>query len=111
LGGFSFGSYVALRAAQNLKLGQLVTIAPAVSRFSFAHLNHPGCPWLVIQGDEDEVVSFEEVNAWVESVEPAPDYVVMERAGHFFHRRLMDLRGLLKNGVCNQLPPQINAPD
>jgi hypothetical protein len=23
--------------------------------------------------------------------------------GHFFHRRLMDLRGLLKNGVRRQL--------
>jgi len=29
---------------------------------------------------------------------------VMEQAGHFFHRRLMDLRGLLKNGVQASLP-------
>ncbi len=109
LGGFSFGSYVALRAAQNLDLGQLVSIAPAVSRFSFADLHHPGCPWLVIQGDEDEVVSFDDVRAWVETVEPPPDFVVMEHAGHFFHRRLMDLRGLLKNGVSAQLPERVDA--
>lgn len=109
LGGFSFGSYITLRAAQNLKLGQLVSIAPAVSRFSFADLHHPGCPWLVIQGDEDEVVPFDEVSAWVETVEPPPDFVVMERAGHFFHRRLMDLRGLLKNGVSDQLPERVDA--
>ncbi len=109
LGGFSFGSYITLRAAQNLKLGQLVSIAPAVSRFSFADLHHPGCPWLIIQGDEDEVVPFDEVRAWVETVEPPPDFIVMERAGHFFHRRLMDLRGLLKNGVSDQLPDRIDA--
>ncbi|MEE4173166.1 MAG: alpha/beta fold hydrolase [Xanthomonadales bacterium] len=111
LGGFSFGSYITLRAAQNLKLGQLVSIAPAVSRFSFADLHHPGCPWLIIQGDEDEVVPFDEVSAWVETVEPPPDFVVMERAGHFFHRRLMDLRGLLKNGVSDQLPDRIDPID
>jgi len=111
LGGVSFGSYTTLRAAQNLKLGQLISIAPAVSRFSFAELQRPNCPWLVIQGDEDEVVSFDEVREWVETVEPPPDFVVMERAGHFFHRRLMDLRGLLKNGVAAQLPePESPAP-
>jgi alpha/beta superfamily hydrolase len=55
-------------------------------------------------GDEDEVISCEDVRSWVETLEPPPDFVVMERAGHFFHRRLMDLRGLLKNGVSAQLP-------
>ena len=37
--------------------------------------------------------------------DPQPTLLVMEHAGHFFHRRLMDLRGLLKNGVTGQLPP------
>ena len=57
LGGFSFGSYISVRAAQNLKLGQLITIAPPVDRYPFSQLQHPDCPWLVIQGDEDEVVA------------------------------------------------------
>jgi hypothetical protein len=33
--------------------------------------------------------------------------VVMHEADHFFHRRLMDLRGLLKNGVRDNLPPLV----
>jgi alpha/beta superfamily hydrolase len=103
LAGFSFGSFVSLRAAQNLQLGQLISIAPPVERFGFEQLAHPGCPWLVIQGDEDEVVDFEAVKTWVAGIEPPPDFVVMQHAGHFFHRRLMDLRGLLKNGVMAQL--------
>jgi hypothetical protein len=28
----------------------------------------------------------------------------MKGADHLFHRRIMDLRGLLKNGVRDQLP-------
>ena len=104
LGGFSFGSFISLRAAQNLNLGQLITIAPPVDRFAFSQLQHPQCPWLIVQGDEDEVVSLEDVICWVEKLDPQPEFLVMEQAGHFFHRRLMDLRGLLKNGVRPNLP-------
>ena len=104
LAGFSFGAFISLRAAQNLKLGQLISISPAVNRYGFEELSHPGCPWLIVQGDEDEVVNLDEVKDWISRLEPAPELVVMERADHFYHRRLMDLRGLLKNGVRDQLP-------
>ncbi len=104
LGGFSFGAYIALRAAQNLRLGQLISIAPAVNRYEFSALGHPNCPWLIIQGDEDDVVPVADVRSWVKTVEPPPEFIVMREAGHFFHRRLMDLRGLLKNGVMANLP-------
>jgi alpha/beta superfamily hydrolase len=82
----------------------LITIAPPVDRFEFSQLQHPQCPWLIIQGDEDDIVALEDVNCWVEKLDPQPDYLVMEQADHFFHRRLMDLRGLLKNGVRPNLP-------
>ena len=109
LAGFSFGSYISLRAAQNLKLGQLISVAPPVDRYEFAKLPHPDCPWLVIQGDEDEVVSYESVVNWVNATEPPPEFIVMEQAGHFFHRRIMDLRGLLKNAVRDNLPEKISS--
>lgn len=108
LGGFSFGSYITFRAAQNLKLGQLISIAPPVMRYGFAELQHPNCPWLVVQGDEDEVVSCEDVSQWVDATDPKPVFLLMEQASHFFHRRLMDLRGLLKNGVGPNLPAKIS---
>ena len=109
LGGFSFGSYITLRAAQNLKLGQLISIAPPVDRFEFFSVQHPNCPWLVVQGDEDEVVALEDVKCWIEDLDPPPEFLVMEMAGHFFHRRLMDLRGLLKNGVRPHLPDKVSG--
>ncbi len=108
LGGFSFGSYIALRAAQNLQLGQMITIAPPVDRYEFSSVQHPDCPWLVVQGDEDEVVALEDVKCWIEDLDPPPDFLVMEMATHFFHRRLMDLRGLLKNGVRPNLPDKVS---
>ena len=104
LGGFSFGGFVSLRAAQNVQLGQLISVAPPVDRYGFSELEHPDCPWLVVQGDEDEIVSFDAVQLWVDTLKPSPDFVAMQQTGHFFHRRLMDLRGLLKNGVRDHLP-------
>lgn len=103
LGGFSFGAYVSLRAANNLSLGQLISIAPPVDHYEFNTLQRPECAWLVVQGDEDDVVSVEAVRAWAARTVPPPTLVVMNQAGHFFHRRLMDLRGLLKNHVRHQL--------
>jgi len=104
LGGFSFGAYVALKAAQDLPVRQLITIAPPVERYGFEQLMPPNCPWLVVQGDEDEVVSPEAVFKWADGLDQEANLVVMEGTGHFFHRRLMDLRGLIKNHVQPNLP-------
>ncbi len=109
LAGFSFGSYVAARAAQSLPVRQLISVGPAVENFDFDALERPDCPWLVIQGEEDEVVSPEAVFSWAESVKPPLQLIRMPETGHFFHRRLMDLRGAVKNAVKTNLPPRVDG--
>lgn len=104
LGGFSFGAFIVLKAAQDLPVRQLITIAPPVERYGFEALMPPNCPWLIVQGDEDEVVSPKAVYDWADALGDDADLVVMEGTGHFFHRRLMDLRGLIKNHVQPNLP-------
>ncbi len=92
LAGFSFGSYVALRAAGQRHAEQLITIAPAVNRLDFSELPMPGCPWLLIHGDADEVVPFEQVVQWVTALAEPPETVYMEGVGHFFHGQLPRLQ-------------------
>lgn len=104
LAGFSFGSYVALRNAHRLGATALVTIAPPVGRWDFECFTMPTCPWLAVQGEDDEVVDAQAVFDWVASLEHAPHMVRMPDTSHFFHRRLMDLRGVIKNGVRSWLP-------
>lgn len=91
LAGFSFGAYVALKLAQRRPAAQLITIAPPVERFDFNGLEAPGCPWLIVQGDADDVVDADRVVAWAERFEPRPRLVMMAGAGHFFHGRLQEL--------------------
>lgn len=104
LAGFSFGSYVALRCARSLGAVALITVAPPVGRYDFAELAMPDGHWLVVQGEEDEVVDPQGVFDWVETLDPGPSLVRMPATGHFFHRRLMDLRGAVKNAVRAWLP-------
>ena len=105
LAGFSFGSYVAARAAPRLPVRQMISVAPPVSRWDFSGLASPLCPWLVIQGESDDVVDPQAVYAWVAAQPEPPTLTRMPDTGHFFHRRLMDLRGAIKNGVRANLPP------
>jgi alpha/beta superfamily hydrolase len=105
LAGFSFGSYVTLRAAARLDAAQLILIAPPVGRWDFSMVGAPTCPWLIVQGEEDEVVDAAAVFAWAEGLQPKPQLIRMPETGHFFHRRLMDLRGALKSALAANLPP------
>ena len=105
LAGFSFGSYVAARAARSLDAAALITVAPPVARYGFADLAMPQCPWLVVQGEADEVVDPQGVFDFVDALDPKPVLVRMPDTGHFFHRRLLDLRGAVKNAVRGWLPP------
>lgn len=104
LAGFSFGAYVSLKLADELKPGMLISIAPPAGRWDFAGIVAPDCPWLVIQGEADEIVDPQAVYAWIDSLKQPPELVRMPDTSHFFHRRLIDLRGAIKNGIKPYLP-------
>lgn len=92
LAGFSFGGFVAARAATRISVEQLVTVAPQVSRFIEVSLPPITCPWILIQGDKDEVVSAAEVYAWIDTLQIKPHLIHIAEAGHFFHGKLVELR-------------------
>ena len=95
LAGFSFGAVVSARAALELQPAQLISIAPAVNILGRQLTGQPDMPWLIVQGDADEVVPAQEVIDWVAALAPPPKLVVLEGVGHFFHGHLVELRKLL----------------
>lgn len=95
LAGFSFGAYVALRAAQFIQVDRLITIAPPVNLYDFSALTAPACPWLLIQGTADDVVPCKEVAKWASRLYPAPESVFLDGIDHYFHGQLNTLRSLL----------------
>ncbi len=103
LAGFSFGAFVSLRATDKAGPAGLVTVAIPVQRFEVGGVAQPSCPWIVVQGDQDELVDVDAVVDWVDRLEPGPELVVMEGVDHFFHGRLRELRERLYDLVTRHL--------
>ena len=101
MAGFSFGGGVALRAALHTSCVGLVTIAPAIARDP-PPAQLPSCPWLLIQGDADDVVPAATVMNWVDALTIKPETKMLEGAGHFFHGRLIDLRQVVREWLMRQ---------
>ena len=107
LAGFSFGAFVALRLALARDTARLITVAPPVGRFDFSELHAPACPWLVVQGDADDVVDPSAVISWVGAAGSEAGVVVVPGVGHFFHgtsRRIARGRdrGTPERLICNR---------
>jgi alpha/beta superfamily hydrolase len=97
LAGFSFGGVVALRASTTRGVGKvdrLLTVAPALgSNYSAPRqIQVPTCPWLIVQGDADDVVDPQLAEQWSALLEPPPQVVLLPGVGHFFHGKLNELQ-------------------
>jgi hypothetical protein len=98
LAGFSFGAYVTTRAQAVIKAEKILLVAPPVSMYPFAELTEITVPWIVIQGGEDEVIDAAAVKSWVSQRPNSPQLIWMKDAGHFFHGKLNEVKGLLLQG-------------
>lgn len=96
LAGFSFGAWIALKATAQLQPERLLLVAPPVDMYDFNVIPEVSMPWMVIQGSGDEVVSAEAVAKWVAQRQPAPRFVLLDSAGHFFHGQLNVLKESMK---------------
>ena len=95
LSGFSFGGYVASRAAQQLAepaeaAKRLVLVGPATSRFDTAPVP---ADTVVIHGEVDDVVPLSAVLDWARP--QSLPVTVVPGVGHFFHGQLPLLKSLV----------------
>jgi uncharacterized protein len=91
LAGFSFGSFVQTRVADNVPAEGLVLVGPAVNRFALQRVPDGT---IVVHGEEDDVVPLADVLAWARPQELP--VVVFPGCGHFFHGRLLQLARIVK---------------
>ncbi|MDR7335606.1 alpha/beta fold hydrolase [Roseateles asaccharophilus] len=92
LSGFSFGGYVASRAAQRIAepAQRLVLVGPATSRFDTAPVP---ADTVVIHGEVDDVVPLASVLDWARP--QSLPVTVVPGVGHFFHGQLPLLKSLV----------------
>jgi uncharacterized protein len=99
--GFSFGSFVAYRAAAQISHDLLLTIAPPVNHFDFEAFEVDPTPWILAQGDIDEVIP----SALVLEFAAKRDITVLEftETGHFFHGKLMEFKTRVSDALDDVL--------
>ena len=100
--GFSFGAAIAVKAAVAIDVRGLISVAPAIGRFAPGLDSQPECPWLIVQGDQDELVDIEETVTWVDSLDPGPELLIIPGGEHFFHGRLVELRDAVSEFVAER---------
>jgi hypothetical protein len=103
--GFSFGAAIAIQAAAESDADGLVSVAPAVSRVKGYSSRQPACPWLVIQGEEDELVNVDDTIAWVNDLDPGPELQIFASTEHFFHGQLVRLRKTVESFITEHAQP------
>ncbi|MFI4918725.1 MAG: alpha/beta hydrolase [Legionellales bacterium] len=101
--GFSFGSYVAYRAAAQLQPSMLITIAPSVQHYNYNEFTPYPDSWLLVHGDEDELVPVAAVLDFVQQFQPALPLIQFANTGHFFHGKLLELKAKLMDYVHAQI--------
>lgn len=101
LAGFSFGAYIAAEVASKVTATMLISIAPSVERMPYHDLPSIKCPWLVIMGDEDEVVVPQAVHVWFEQLEADKQLIKFPATGHFFHGKLVVLQNEIELFIQN----------
>lgn len=104
LAGFSFGAYIAAEVSTRIKTKHLITVAPSVERMPYYQLPRIMSPWLVIQGEEDEVVNPEAVYKWYDQLTADKTMVTLPETGHFFHGKLVDLQGIIHEHLQRHNP-------
>jgi alpha/beta superfamily hydrolase len=95
LGGFSFGSVVALRvAARDARVRAVFALGFPLVRFGdAATLQAPSQPRLFVQGEQDQFGAGEALRALVELLPPPRELVIVPEANHFFDGKLDALQG------------------
>ena len=94
--GFSFGGVIAAQAALRKGATVLVTVAPAVTRLALDAQASSLPRWLIVQGEDDDVVPASAVIDWLNDAPPGPQLVTLPQAGHFFHGQLNALREIVQ---------------
>jgi len=98
--GFSFGSWVASRAAAaESAVEELILVAPPVHTQTFEEMR--GCPVakLVVQGTADEVCKPENLERAYPTWAEPKRLEWVEGASHFFDRKLAELGAALERGI------------
>ena len=105
LAGFSFGSSVAAQASHfiGVDLAHLVLVAPPVERYPYDRSGLFSAPVVVVVAEQDELVDVAGLLSWAGELGGTVSVLRYEKASHFFHGFLADMKRDLSDRLRRDL--------
>ena len=99
VGGFSFGAWVASRAACEMAIVHaLFLVGTPVNKYDFGYLRHCEKPMLFVHGTQDEHGDVEKLEKLIQQVRNAESFIITG-ADHFFTKQLDAVEETIRNWV------------
>lgn len=108
ISGFSFGAWIALQLLMRRpEVEYFVAISPPVGKYDFSFLSPCPVSGLILQGDQDSVVSEEKVAGLASKLQKQKNantqYQVIKGADHFFRTKMEELNLLVDSYIKEKL--------
>lgn len=120
IAGFSFGAWIAMQLIMRRpEINNFIAVSPPVNKYDFSFLSPCPIPGLILQGDQDSIVSEEAVLDLAHRLSKQQhikvDYKMVNGADHFFRNKIEDLNVVisdyLQTKVLQQKFVQSNMDD
>ncbi len=108
ISGFSFGAWIAMQLMMRRpEIQAFAVAAPPVNKFDFSFLSPCPAHGIVIQGDQDSIVSENAVADFVDKISKQKntdiDYQIIFGADHFFREKTEDLVEVLSSYINDKV--------
>ncbi len=119
ISGFSFGAWIAMQLMMRRpEIQAFVAASPPVNKYDFSFLSPCPAKGLIVQGDQDSIVSESAVTEFVDKIAKQKnteiDYNIIFGADHFFRDKLDELSEVLGNYISDRMidvQPRKAKPD
>jgi len=115
MGGFSFGSWIGMQLLMRRpEIDGFIAVSPPVGNFDFNFLSPCPAHGLILQGDQDSVVSVDNVSRLAEKLakqrNAGIDYRIILGADHFYRQHMDDLNAHIEDYLQSRMSEEANRP-
>ncbi len=115
MGGFSFGSWIGMQLLMRRpEIDGFIAVSPPVGNFDFNFLSPCPAHGLILQGDQDSVVSVDNVSRLSEKLgkqrNAGIDYRIILGADHFYRSHMDDLNSHIEDYIRSRVSEDANKP-
>ncbi len=108
IAGFSFGAWVAMQLIMRRpEINSFIAISPPVNKYDFSFLSPCPIPGLIVQGDQDSIVSEASVLGLAQKLSKQKhikvDYKTIQGADHFFRNKIDELNQTVRDYISSTL--------